>query len=282
MPKALVLAVCCLGSLASCSSSLESTSQAAPLASASAPRRQNYLPNLGAAGNQRIAKAIWRNECGGSVSGMLGWNVGENFASLGIGHFIWYPQGQRGIYQESFPSLVQFALQRGIEAPQWMRGACVWHSREQFMAAKNGKEARMAYLMKWLEQNLPLQGEFVVARARAGLPKIVAASTKPALLDHNLRLLGSVAQGQYCVIDYVNFKGEGLSPAERYANQGWGLLQVLEGMPQCGSAAQACSEFSASAARVLSRRVANAPAARGEQRWLKGWLARCKSYDGNL
>lgn len=282
MPKALVLSLCCLASLVGCSNIDYHASGSAPLSSATPPARVNYLPNLGAAGNQRIARAIWRNECAGSVSGMLGWNVGENFASLGIGHFIWYPQGQRGIYQESFPALVQFALKRGIEAPEWMRGACPWNTRQQFMADKNARQARMVYLMQWLERNLPLQGEFVVARARSGLAKIVAASAKPGLLDHNLRLLGSVAQGQYCLIDYVNFKGEGLNPAERYANQGWGLLQVLEGMPKCANAAQACNEFSASAARVLARRVATAPAARGEQRWLKGWQARCKTYSAGL
>ena len=29
-------------------------------------------------------------------------------------------------------------------------------------------------------------------------------------------------------MDYVNFKGEGVSSSERYRGQGWGLLQVLE------------------------------------------------------
>ena len=29
------------------------------------------------------------------------------------------------------------------------------------------------------------------------------------------------------MIDYVNFKGDGLKPTERYKGEGWGLLQVL-------------------------------------------------------
>src|SRR6266404_3179051 len=57
----------------------------------------------------RIGKKIWRNECGGSVAGLTSWNSGENFASLGIGHFIWYPKGVRGPFDESFPKLVEFA-----------------------------------------------------------------------------------------------------------------------------------------------------------------------------
>ena len=34
------------------------------------------------------------------------------------------------------------------------------------------------------------------------------------------------------LIDYVNFKGEGVLETERYRGRGWGLLQVLEGMPE--------------------------------------------------
>ena len=56
----------------------------------------------------RIAKKIWQNECAGTVEGLTSWNAGENFASLGIGHFIWYPKGVRGHFEESFPGLVSF------------------------------------------------------------------------------------------------------------------------------------------------------------------------------
>ncbi|MFZ4681922.1 MAG: hypothetical protein ACOYMS_05440, partial [Terrimicrobiaceae bacterium] len=38
-----------------------------------------------------IGRRIWKNECAGSVDGLTSWNSGEDFASLGIGHFIWYP-----------------------------------------------------------------------------------------------------------------------------------------------------------------------------------------------
>ena len=36
---------------------------------------------------------IWQNESGATVSGLTHWNEGEEFPSLGIGHFIWYPHG---------------------------------------------------------------------------------------------------------------------------------------------------------------------------------------------
>ena len=55
-----------------------------------------------------IGRKIWQNECNGTIAGLTSWNEGENFASLGIGHFIWYPKNQRGPFEESFPKLVSF------------------------------------------------------------------------------------------------------------------------------------------------------------------------------
>src|SRR5574337_1281959 len=71
----------------------------------------------------RIGRKVWRNECGGTISGLTSWNEGENFASLGIGHFIWYPEGNRGPFEESFPKFLTFAASRGIELPDWLRPA---------------------------------------------------------------------------------------------------------------------------------------------------------------
>ena len=51
--------------------------------------------------------------------------------------------------------------------------------------------------------------------------------------------LGTSAAGAYALVDYVNFKGEGVLPTERYRGQGWGLLQVLQTM-QGSSAADFC------------------------------------------
>jgi hypothetical protein len=49
-------------------------------------------------------KKIWQNECNGTIAGLTSWNAGEDFASLGIGHFIWYPKGRRGPFEKVFPS----------------------------------------------------------------------------------------------------------------------------------------------------------------------------------
>src|SRR3954471_4020032 len=72
---------------------------------------------LSPAETRRIGNKIWQNECGGTVAGLTSWNTGEDFASLGIGHFIWYPKGVRGPFDESFPKFVQFAASRQIKLP---------------------------------------------------------------------------------------------------------------------------------------------------------------------
>ena len=89
------------------------------------------------------------------------------------------------------------------------------------------------------------------------------------------------ASGCYAMVDYVNFKGEGVLATERYAGQGWGLLQVLEGMSQQNTHRTAVRIFADSAKRVLSTRVQNAPPNRNEARWLTGWINRINTYVEN-
>src|SRR2546423_9525640 len=86
---------------------------------------------------RRIGNKIWQNECGGTISGLTAWNAGENFASLGIGHFIWYPKGVRGPFDESFPKFVAFATNRGTKLPSVasVQEGCPWKTRTEFIAA---------------------------------------------------------------------------------------------------------------------------------------------------
>ncbi|MDP1586530.1 MAG: hypothetical protein Q8M07_02200 [Prosthecobacter sp.] len=232
---------------------------------------------LSAAQIDRVGRRIWQNECGGTVAGLTSWNAGEDFASLGIGHFIWYPHGRSGPFEESFPPLVAFFNARGIATPAWTRGACPWPTKAAFEADKNGPRQQELRLL--LSQTVRQQTEFIMARMERALPKMLARSAdgKRRLVEKNFRLLQLTPEGMFCLIDYVNFKGEGTSPTERYNGEGWGLLQVLENMPEYSKAFRA-SVFADVAKRVLSRRVANAPPERKEQRWLAGWHNRCDGY----
>ncbi len=222
-----------------------------------------------------IGKRVWQNECAGSVQGLVSWNAGEAFPSLGIGHFIWYPAGHREAFDESFPKLIAFAAVRGVAVPSYFRGAAPWSHRAAFVADKSGLAQQMR---QWLAEHIDIQVQFLTERSRAALPGMLRVSRNPQLVRARYDALAATAQGLYCLVDYVNFKGEGIKPEERYNGFGWGLLQVLEEMRGTPSGAAAAAEFSRAAAAVLSRRVANSPAARGEKRWLPGWLNRCRSY----
>lgn len=227
----------------------------------------------------RIGKKIWQNECNGTVSGLTSWNSGENFASLGIGHFIWYPEGAHGPFEESFPKLISFISSRGAKLPEFLlRGAldhCPWKSRTEFLRAQETPE--MKQLRQFLADTVDHQAQFLVARLQHALPKMLE-ETAPSNRANVQRQFERVARsgGCYGLVDYVNFKGEGVLHTERYRNQGWGLLQVLEEMH--GSNGNPLQEFSASAKAVLTRRVKNAPPERNESRWLAGWIKRVNSY----
>lgn len=224
---------------------------------------------------QRVGQRIWQNECAGTIAGLTSWNAGEDFASLGIGHFIWYPEGRRGPFEESFPPLAAFLQARGVSMPRWTTGPCPWTSKAAFEADRQGE--RQSQLRAILSKSVAAQTEFIISRLQRALPKMLKQTKKSAQVQANFQGLLASPEGAFCLIDYVNFKGEGTSPTERYNGQGWGLLQVLEGMDSGTPAA-----FAESAKRVLSRRVANAPKSRNEQRWLAGWHNRCDGYKRRL
>ncbi|GAB4245523.1 MAG: hypothetical protein OHK005_10930 [Candidatus Methylacidiphilales bacterium] len=227
-----------------------------------------------------VGQRIWKNECGGTVDGLTSWNRGEDFASLGIGHFIWYPEGKRGPFEESFPELITFLRQRGVKIPQWLleTKACPWPTREAF--ERDRQSPRMVKLRQFLAATVGDQALFAARRLERALPKMTAGLTpsQRAHVETQFRRVASVPHGVYCLMDYVNFKGEGVSPTERYQGEGWGLLQVLQGMRGTAPGPAALKEFSQSAAAVLTRRVKNSPPERNEARWLPGWRNRCLTY----
>src|SRR6266853_4927407 len=239
--------------------------------------------NLSHADVLRIGKRVWQNECNGTISGLTAWNQGEDFASLGIGHFIWYPKGRRGPFEESFPKLVNFISKRGAKLPTLLLTSgeqpCPWNSRAEFLQAQHTPE--MNQLRQFLVDTIDLQAEFLIARLESALPKMLneAAPADRANVQQQFERLDGTPQGCFALVDYVNFKGEGVLHTERYQGQGWGLLQVLEAMHGTSDAGSV-GEFARAAKATLIRRVHNSPAERHESRWLSGWLRRVNSYSG--
>ena len=103
----------------------------------------------------------------------------------------------------------------------------------------------MKELRGFLARTVDLQAEFLVNRLRQALPKMLAESgaSDGAQVQQRFDRVAGSAAGCYALVDYVNFKGEGVLATERYAGQGWGLLQVLEGMTQETSGREAVKKF---------------------------------------
>lgn len=223
-----------------------------------------------------IGRRLWQNESGGTLSGLTAWNPGENFASLGIGHFIWYPAGVRGPFEESFPQLLRFLESRGVSVPGWLREArfCPWPDRRAFFV--EFESGRMRELRSFLADTVAEQTRFAIDRLSGSLPKMLACAPEGERqrIETNFRALEATPGGLFALVDYVNFKGDGTFPTERYQNAGWGLLDVLRAMEP----GPALPSFRRAARLVLERRVRNAPSARHEERWLRGWLNRVDGY----
>lgn len=227
---------------------------------------------------QEIADKIWKNECGGKIVGLTSWNEGEGFPSLGIGHFIWYPKSKEERFQETFPELLAYLDQSGHTVPIWLKESegCPWQTREEFLSEINS--SKMQELRQLLIDSKEIQAKFIAVRLEKALPKIVESLSKEEQnhIKSIFQKLASEPEGLFALIDYVHFKGEGISSKERYKGQGWGLLQVLQGIPK--NSKEILNDFVLSAKRVLSRRIENAPRERDEIKWLPGWHKRVESY----
>lgn len=228
-----------------------------------------------------VGEQVFQNECAGKATCLVHWNVGEAFPSLGIGHFIWYPEAVDGPFVESFPALLAFLRTRSVELPKWLENlepmAAPWPDRDTFLAQQNSE--RVESLREFLWQTRGLQAEYIFARAKASMLKVIEATAEDdqRAIATRLSELNATPGGTYALIDYVNFKGEGLAPRETYNGQGWGLLQVLQEMGSTSSGG-ALEQFRAAAASVLTRRAENAQNPIEREQWLKGWLKRLETY----
>lgn len=244
------------------------------------PLLLSTLPPLSSSDLAAVGRRVWQNEADGKIDGLTAWNSGEEFASLGIGHFIWYPAGKKGPFEESFPTLISFLRKEGLALPAWLTPElpCPWPDRSAFLADFNSLHLRE--LRALLSSSIAQQSQFLANRLDRALPNMLSAAptAQRGKIEKNYHHLASTPSGRFALIDYVNFKGEGTKVTERYQGQGWGLLQVLETMPEEGGVA----DFGHAAELVLSRRVKNAPPERHEERWLPGWSNRVAAYKSAL
>jgi hypothetical protein len=249
--------------------------------SCSAPKNVGEKIDVTLSQTQSIGEQIWMNESSGKVEGLTAWNEREDFASLGIGHFIWHPEGLKSAFKESFPHLLTFVKQKGVRVPYWMSGKdpdCPWKTRKQFYREFN--TPRMLELRQFLLSTISLQAEFMAVNLEGYLERVKKVTT-PSEFQHVRKQFDRVAassQGIYALVDYLNFKGGGLRLSKSYRNTAWGLMQVLQHMKGSGYGSSAVREFADCAKLVLWKRVQNAPNKEKEMKWWPGWKNRINTY----
>jgi hypothetical protein len=229
-----------------------------------------------------LQQTIFFNECSGRIERMLTWNADEAFPSFGLGHFIWYPQGTKGPYQDAFPAFLSFLEAQQTEIPAWIKALpereAPWQTREEFL--NDLASERMAQLRDFLDKTRGLQTQFIIHRTKGVLPRMLATlpEGKRPEIELKFKEIAAAPNGMFALIDYVNFKGEGILETERTQGQGWGLLQVLETMRLPEKEEDALKEFVEAAKKVLENRVKNAPPEKDCSKRLKGWKTRVKNY----
>jgi hypothetical protein len=235
-----------------------------------------------------IGIKIWFNESGGEVMGLTSWNAGENFASLGIGHFIWHPcSSKRASFNSGFPSLLRYMEYRGVIIPNWLQGKsglhCPWSDRSEFLSAQYSN--KMADLRTFLQKTIPIQAEYMTRHLQEILPDLLASTPMEErwLIHDKFYSLARTPAGIYALVDYLNFKGAGMGRTRHNYEYGSGLLQVLRGMrfaPQSYTPLQA---YVWSAKNALIRRVERSSSSQYAERWLAGWFNRLNTYlDGDV
>ena len=228
------------------------------------------------------AQMIFMNECSGKEKNLLYWSPDEAFPSLGIGHFIWYPENASGPYLESFPGFLDFAIEMKLAVPEWITAMpaphAPWHTRKEFERDLNSDRVRK--LRAFLRDTKREQAHYIIRRFRRIFPSILEdleeADREP--VKGKYELLMRHPEGAFAMIDYVNFKGEGLRADARYEGEGWGLAQVLLEMKVPDNPDKALDEFILAAERVLERRVSHSSRPEVEARWLPGWKKRLQGY----
>lgn len=226
-----------------------------------------------------IAYRVWQNECGGKVEYLTWWGSGELFPSFGIGHFIWFPPKVTIPFEQQFPEFLQFAKQEKAKLPPWLENLefSPWATREAFLNDLNSP--KMLELRVFLFKSFAVQARFIAQKLEHVLPKMLATLSEKEK-EYVSKMFYNVfhsKNGVYALADYLNFKGSGCCPKERYANTGWGLLQVLQNMRD-STALSPVEEFVFSAKTMLLRRVQNSPQHNHEAKYLRGWCNRLDTY----
>lgn len=220
---------------------------------------------------REIGRRLWMNDSDQKPRQLVQWDEKQECALMGIGSCTWRPTSRSGSFDEGFPKFVAFARERGVQAPDFMKGAAPWADPADFESDDTGMKEKMH---AWLAEHLELQAQFLVARVSAALPGMMRAAKRPQAVREHFEELMRTPDGVYCLVDYLCFMGDGTQKDAR----GTGLLHVLQEMrttPEKGSAA---AEFAGTATALLQRRAKAPKAPKSDVAHLGAWLKRCRTY----
>jgi len=202
-----LLVSCSLNSLSANLSASKKKSK--PVQTSVSTEKKDIFANISRSELNAIGEKIFKNEAGGVKSNLVYWNEGENFPSLGIGHFIWYKQGEPGIFEESFPQLVEFLKSKNVKLPKIMaeNKYSPWKDRQELINLKTKKipDTDIEELTNFLYDNKDLQIMFIFKRLEASLEKMIAVSSNKENVRKQFYRVASSPNGLYPLIDYVNF-----------------------------------------------------------------------------
>lgn len=238
----------------------------------------SYVLNLSEYQKQKIAEQIFKNETGGSRAKLVHWNVGEEFPSLGIAHFIWIRSDQKLAFSDSFKGLIEFYISGGYRLPKFLNDLSPsferpWRTSSEFWSQRNSSE--VMELEKFLAFTFNVQASYVFEKMKNSLPKIFngLSDRNKDLVDYNIKKVITSSASWYPIVDYINFKGAGTDQIETTASGGWGLRQVL--LKMNSKDGDASSAFAEAAKNILSLRIQKRPQ---DERWREGWYKRIDTY----
>ncbi len=228
----------------------------------------------------KIGKQIWQNEASQRVDLLVFWSEHRAFPELGIGHCIWYPHGYQGPYTQRFPHLCNYLQNHGVQLPVWLEKAketgAPWKSRHEFL---NDRE-RTDQLRTLLAATIDLQAQFMVEHLEKSWPLILneCPQADRAHIQNCYDLMRSTSTGSYVLVDYLNFRGDGLNPREELNGQRWGLLQLLLDMPRTVTRENVTKAFTISATNMIVMFLKNSAPDYKSVRFLHGWVKRISTY----
>ncbi len=127
-----------------------------------------------------VADKIFKNETGGSINELVAWNDGENFPSLGIGHFTWFKaSGGRSGFGDSLPEMVAYYRKQGIKLPKILEENrfSPWQSKSELMAKKARGDKDIQELISFFDSTRDIQVMFIYERLKSSLDKMLNASS---------------------------------------------------------------------------------------------------------